>query len=141
MAPLKATELHRLARQELGPTLAGLGFKRAPSTSAAAWVRAEGERWLVIWIQPWQSAGSAGTGEFTVELRLSTRPETGGDGPRRRLPKLLSDTEREELRRAGWAATRSPDDLWFNLTGEADARALLAFLAQALPDAITRFLS
>jgi hypothetical protein len=138
---LKATELHRLARHELGPTLRGLGFKQTPHNSVAAWVRAQGERWLIVWVQPWRSAGSSGTGEFTVELRLSTRPETGGDGPRRRLPKLLSDAEREELRRGKWAATRSPDDLWGGQADEADARALMAFLARALPDAIHRFLS
>ena len=140
MASLTAGELHRLARKELGPTLVSLGFKRTPSSTLAAWLRAEGNQWLVLWVQPWQSAGSPGTGEFTIELRLSSRPETGGDGPRRRLPKLLSDAEREELRRNRWAATRSPDDLWFSQASEADARALMAFLARALPDAIHSFL-
>jgi hypothetical protein len=140
VASLHAAELHRLARKELGPTLVALGFKRTPSTAVAAWLRPEGERWLVLWVQPWRSSGTASTGEFTVELRLSSRPETGGDGPRRRLPKLLSDAEREELRRNRWAATRSPDDLWFSQSGEADAQALMAFLARALPDAINRFL-
>ena len=139
MAALHGADLHRLARKRLGSALAGLGFKRTASTRVAGWLRPEGERWLVLWIQPWRSGGMPLSGDFTIELRLSSR--TGGDGPRRRLPKLLSDGEREELRRNRWAATRSPDDLWFSQDGEADADALMTFLAGTLPDAISRFLS
>jgi len=139
--PLRAADLHRLARQELGPALKSLGFRRTPATTAAGWVRPEGERWLVLWVQPWRSTGSSDTGEFTIELRLSSRPEAGGDGPRRRLPKLLSDEEREELRRGSLAATRAPDDLWFRQADETDARAVMAFLARCLRGAIDRFLA
>jgi hypothetical protein len=138
VAPLKAAALHRLASQELGPTLTALGFARTPSTTAG-WARPAGDRWLVIWLQPWRSAGSPASGEFTVELRLSSRPETGGDGQRRRLPTLLTPAELEELRRHGRTVAHGPDDVWLLQKGEADAQALLTFVAQALPSAIQRF--
>lgn len=144
MASLNAAELHRLARRELGPTLAGLGFVRTRSSTTASWARPEGDRWLVLWLQPWRSTGSAGSassGEFTIELRLSSRPETGGDGRRRRLAVLLAEPELEELRRRGRTVAHGPDDLWFRQRDEADASALLTFLARTLPSAIDRFLT
>ena len=140
MAPLKAAELHRLARAELGPTLAGLGFRPLPKSAGASWSRPEGDRWLVIWVQPWRSSSSSPGGEFTIEMRLSSTPATGGDGERRRVP-LLGDAALEELRRYGRTVAHGPDDTWFRQQGEADARALLAVVAQALPPAIDRFVA
>lgn len=99
MAPLKAAEFHRLARQELGPMLAELGFKRISRTSIASWARPEGNQWLVMWLQPSQSNDPYGPGfKFTAELALSSRPEAGLDGYRERLPTLLTNGQREELR-------------------------------------------
>jgi hypothetical protein len=138
MLPLRSAELHRAARQELGPTLARLGFKRAAS-STASWVRPDGDRWLVVWLQPFRSLGSPVSGEFTIELRRSSRPETGGDGPRRRLPTLLTVPQREELLAARRIVAHGADDVWFRQASEEDARALLAFLAEALPAAVDRF--
>lgn len=141
MAPLKAAELHRLARAELGPTLVGLGFRPIPRSAGASWSRPEGGRWLVIWVQPRRSSGSPAGGEFTIEMRLSSTPATGGDGERRRVPALLGEPAREELRRRGRTVAHGPDDTWFRQQGDADARALLAFVARALPAAIDRFVA
>lgn len=138
MAPLKAAELHRLARQELGPPLIRLGFMRTRSATAS-WARQAGERWLVLWLQPSRSTSSPSSGEFTIELRLSSRPETGGDGQRKRLSALLTDAAREELRRRGRAVAHGPEDVWFRQRDAADARALLTFLAQALRACIDQF--
>lgn len=75
MPPLKSAELHRLARQELGPQLTALGFKRTPKTSAASWARPEGGRWLVMWLQPSQRNDAYSPGfRFTIDFALSTNP-------------------------------------------------------------------
>ena len=140
MAPLKAAGLHRLARQELDPTLIGLGFVQTRSATAS-WARREGDRSLVIWLQPRRSTGSSASEEFTIEMRLSSTPATGGDGRRRRVPTLLDEQAREQLRRQGRTEAHGPDDVWFRQTGEADARALLAIVARALPAAIDRFVA
>jgi len=99
LAPLKAAELHRLAREELGPTLAGIGFRRTPRATAASWLRAEGDRWLILWFQPSQTnyVGQPGF-KFTVEFELAVEPTYGGNGRRARLAALLTDAERERLR-------------------------------------------
>jgi hypothetical protein len=97
--PVKSAELHRLARQELGPVLQALRFTRTPKTTSASWVRPEGDRWIVMWLQPSRSndANSAGF-RFTVEFRLTHEPVIGAAGPMARLARLLTDSEREELR-------------------------------------------
>jgi hypothetical protein len=139
MPPLRSADLHRAARQELGPTLGALGFRRATS-STASWVRPDGDRWLVLWLQPSRSPSRGNNAfEFTIELRRSSRPETGGDGPRRRLPTLLTSPQREKLLNARRLVAHGADDAWFRQTSEADARALLASLAEVLPAAIDRF--
>ena len=98
--PLRAPELHRLALQELDPQLRALGFKRTPKSSVASWTRRANDRWTVIWLQPSQNNDRFSPGfKFTIEFALSTEPVTGGNGYRERLPNLLSDEEREELRR------------------------------------------
>ena len=99
MPPLKAEALHRLAREQLGPALADLGFSRTPKASAASWSRPEDGRWLVIWLQPSRSNDQYTPGfTFTVELLLGPEPVIGGRGFRARLPTLLTDPQREELR-------------------------------------------
>jgi hypothetical protein len=141
MPPLRSPELHRVAREELGPVLLGLGFKRLGSASAS-WARPDGDRWLVLWLQPSRSAGGAPDRfEFTIELRRSSRPETGGDGPRSRLATLLTPSEVGALVRARHAVGHGPDDTWFCQSSAADAHAVLATLAGLLPAAIDRFLA
>ncbi len=79
---LTAAELHAAARGSLDSPLAGLGFRRVAKTRTASWVRAEGDRWLVLWFQPhrWNGAQSAGF-RFTVELRLAREPVLYAAGP------------------------------------------------------------
>ena len=99
MAALKSVELHRLARQELGPQMVALGFNRIPGRSGASWARPQPGNWLVLWLQPSQSNDGYAPGfRFTVELALSSDPIIGANGSRARLPTLLADHEREELR-------------------------------------------
>jgi hypothetical protein len=141
MPPLRSAELHRVAREVLGPSLRGLGFMRAASATAS-WARPDGDRWLVLWVQPSRSAGAVKDRfEFTIEIRRSSTPEIGGDGPRSRLAALLTPAQRDELLARRQAAAHGPDDIWFCQSGAADARALLADLAAHLPGAIDRFLA
>jgi hypothetical protein len=97
---IKAAELHALARRIIGASLDELGFRRIPKTSVAAWLRPAGDRWVLLWFQPdrWNGPDSAGF-KFTAELRLSDRPVLYAAGQRARLPALLTETEREQLRR------------------------------------------
>ncbi len=98
--PLKAAELHAAARRALDRPLAELGFARIRGASVAGWARPQGERWLLLWFQPsrWNDAQSAGY-QFTVELRLAATPKLDAHGPAARLPRLLSNDDRERLRK------------------------------------------
>jgi hypothetical protein len=97
--PLKSPGLHKLARQELGPSLTALGFKRTPKASVASWCRPQGERWLVFWFQPATDNDPRSPGyRFTVEFALTERPAVYTGRIRKRLARLLTDDEREELR-------------------------------------------
>jgi hypothetical protein len=116
--------------------LAGLGFKSTLGTSSASWVRAHDGRWLVTWVQPYRTVNAADGSRFTVELRLSTRPEAGGDGYRRRLPSLLAEGEHLEIARR---LVGPREDQWFGHAKEADVHLALAFCARVLPAVIDRF--
>ena len=99
-SPLRAAELHRLALRELGAGLHALGFERTPRSSVASWTRPANDRWIVMWLQPSQTSDRFSPGfKFTIEFALSTEPVIGGSGYRERLPNLLDDEAREELRR------------------------------------------
>ena len=97
--PIKAAELHALARRVLGDRLKELGFRRVPRTTVAAWLRPEGDRWLMLWFQPdrWNGPDAAGF-KFTSELRLADRAVLYAAGSRARLPALLLEAERDQLR-------------------------------------------
>ena len=113
---LKSPELYRLARQELGPLLSGLGFKRTPKAAVASWCRPEGERWLVFWFQPSTNHDAHSPGySFTVEFALADKPAVYTGKIRRRLPRLLTDGEREELRQMAnrTIAKLPPPDMFF----------------------------
>lgn len=96
---LKAPELHKVARSTLGPVLEPLGFRRLPKTSVAAWLRKQDDQWLMLHVQP-SSYGSAADGsQFTIELLLTRQPVLYASGPSVRLPELMTDEQRERLRR------------------------------------------
>jgi hypothetical protein len=100
VVPLEAREVHAAARTALDAPLAALGFRRMPRTATAAWLRPEGDRWLLLWFQPdrWNGPQSAGF-KFTVEIRLADRAVLYANGRRARLPALLAGEDREQLRR------------------------------------------
>lgn len=99
MPPLKAADLHRTIRSELGSAFTAMGFRRTPKVSSASWIRAEGDQWLVVWFQPSQASGPDSPGfKFTMEFQLGRDAAPGGQGHRQRMPALLDDAGREELR-------------------------------------------
>jgi hypothetical protein len=157
----------KLARAELTPALAQLGFRRTPRSSRASWIRQQGDRWLLVWLQSSHSNGAGAGVRFTVEVGESPVPEPLYGGYR--LPMLMSFAEREELRLLentvkvklpappdwalerpdsayleGWRPREAPcdvrSDVWFRYWDEADVRANLALIGRVLPDAIVRYL-
>lgn len=64
-----------------------------------SWTRPEGEIYLTFWFQVSQHGWDRYAGsQFIVELQLSSQPVVGTGLRRSRLPTLLSESEREELR-------------------------------------------
>lgn len=113
-SPMRAAELYRRARQVLDPVLRPLGFRRTPGVSAACWMRAEGDDWLVIVFQSSDTNGSFPTFRFTLELSIGAWPMPFS-GARARLPELLTPAERDQL----WAMEHRtfvrlppPDPAW-----------------------------
>jgi len=162
--PVKAAKLYRIARRELGPDLAELGFMRLPTGGVASWYRQEGDRWLMIAFQsdP-RNAPSRGGYRFTIEFRLSREPKLWADGPWDRFSYLLSASAREELRwlenatiahlpppgleafLADWQLIPEPydpnHDIWFRQSGEADVLAIMAFIRENIAAVIDRFMT
>ncbi len=92
---LKAAELHAAARRSLDGPLARLGFRRGARTRMASWIRAEGDRWLMLWFQPHRWNGAH-------------RPSSG---PARRSPRRRSWPPRDPYCAGcprGGSATASP---------------------------------
>lgn len=163
MEPVKAAKLYRIARRELGPDLARLGFKEMPDTTVASWYRPEGERWLVMAFQPdkWNVLSTGGY-RFKIAFCLSRSRRLWGDGPFEEFTRLLSPEAREELRGLenatiahlpppgpdaildDWEPISEPypkqDFVWFRQAGEADLIALMQFIRQNLGSAIKIFL-
>ncbi|MES2072010.1 MAG: hypothetical protein V4488_16760 [Pseudomonadota bacterium] len=96
---MKSTEVYSSLKHEMGSVLETLGFKRG--RSFLSWHREYDGQFTVLWCQVsrdgWDSyAGS----KFTVEFQRSTEPEPGAPAIRRkRIGKLLSNDQREEVRR------------------------------------------
>jgi hypothetical protein len=134
--PIKAAELHALARKILGARMEELAFRRVPRTTVAAWMRPEGDRWLMLWFQPdrWNGPDSAGF-KFTSELRLADRDVLYAAGPRARLPALMPEAEREHLRQMenrAIAKLPPPDRAALRALPEAVRQSLLADRAPRL---------
>lgn len=116
MPPLKAAALYRLARQLLDPTLIGLGFRRTTAAaggasgpdsngitvswpSGASWQRRQGDGWLIIYVALSEWNSSVGPGyTFAIDLRLSNGAKAMIRDRSQRLPTLMTDREREDLR-------------------------------------------
>jgi hypothetical protein len=95
---MKSTEVYRLLRQQLAGELKSLGFKR--EKSFLSWSRHKDNLYTVLWCQVsrdgWDDyAGS----KFTVEFQRSAESVVGSrSNQRKRIGKLLSDRQREEVR-------------------------------------------
>ena len=93
---MKSPEVYAVLREELGPALKSLGFKR--EKALLSWSRQHGGKFTVLWCQVsrdgWDDyAGS----KFVVEFQRSENPEAGAPSTARaRLVKLLTDDQRGE---------------------------------------------
>ena len=96
---MKSTEVYASIRNELAPLLKSLGFCRGKAL--LSWARQHNGRYTVLWCQVsrdgWDNyAGS----KFVVELQRSESPEGGSRSyTRARMAKLLTDDQRDEVRR------------------------------------------
>jgi hypothetical protein len=96
-AKVDSRRVYTIAREVVGQLAKDLGFKRGKSM--LSWTRPQGSQHLTFWFQVSQFGWARYTGSnFTVEFQLWTRPEVGPSLQRARLPELLHDAEREELR-------------------------------------------
>lgn len=96
-AKLDSRRVYAIAREVVGQLAKDLGFKRG--NSMLSWTRPQGSQHLTFWFQVSQFGWARYTGsQFTVEFQLWTRPEVGASLQRARMPELLNDAEREELR-------------------------------------------
>jgi hypothetical protein len=96
-AKVDSRRVYVIAREAVGQLAKDLGFKRG--TSMLSWTRPRGSQHLTFWFQVSQFGWARYTGsQFTVEFQLGTRPEVGASLQRARLPELLNDADRDELR-------------------------------------------
>ena len=90
--------VYAIAREVLGPLAKELGFRR--EKAMLSWTRPYGPQHLTFWFQVSQHGWDTYAGsQFTIELQLSPNPEVGTGLRRARLPTLLTDADREEVRR------------------------------------------
>ncbi len=96
---MKSPEVYALLRQELGPLLKSLGFKR--EKSFLSWSRKHDDQYTVVWCQVSRDGWDEYAGsQFTVEFQRSKDPEVGAPSTqRKRISALLSDAQREDVRR------------------------------------------
>jgi hypothetical protein len=98
---MKSTEVYKVAREVLAPWFKEHGYKRL-GVGWLGWYRPVDDRYLSVWLKVTIDGFDAYAGsQFAVELRLLTRPEfePGTTLDLVRLPALLSQGQREELRR------------------------------------------
>jgi len=95
---MKSQQLYSGLRERLAPLFKANGFKRA--TTMLSWVRARGELYEGVWCQADQRGWDSYAGsKFVVEFQLGPEPVIGGKTIcRRRIGKMLSPAEREEVR-------------------------------------------
>ena len=95
---MKADAVYRTLREALAPFFRAGGFKR--TSSLLGWSRPHDDNHVVVWCQVSQDGWDAFAGsKFTVEFQVSEEPVIGTPAIRRcRLPRLLGDAGREEIR-------------------------------------------
>src|SRR5260221_7475311 len=95
---MKSTEVYRLLKLRLSPVLKSLGFKR--EKAFLSWARKRNDRYTVVWCQVSRDDWDEYEGsQFTVEFQDSVESAVGSRSTlRKRIGKLLSDRQREEVR-------------------------------------------
>jgi len=96
---MKSTEVYSLLRSELAPWFKSEGFKR--TKELLGWSRPSGGAYTVVWCQVSRDGWDPFAGSrFVVEFQRSADSHLGSfHATRERLGKLLSQEEREEVRR------------------------------------------
>lgn len=100
MSTIPGKQVHRDLVALLSPALEEEGFRRMRPGSTAAWSKPVGQQFLLVWVQLSRSGdpfGWYGT-SLTVEFEQSDEEARGTGRLRKRLPRLLSHEEREEIR-------------------------------------------
>lgn len=133
---MKSPQVYSLLRDQLGPTLKELGFKR--EKPMLSWSRHHADLYTVIWCQVSQDGFDPYAGSrFTVELQRSKEPILGMKATaRERFARLLTPETREEVRfiqNQVIASLSKPTVLPSHITAETSAWYLKKFDAQATP--------
>jgi hypothetical protein len=95
---MKSTEVYGLLKHQLAGELKSLGFKR--EKPFLSWSRHNGNLYTVLWCQVSQDGWDEYAGsKFTVEFQRSAESVVGSHPKhRKRIGKLLSEVQREEVR-------------------------------------------
>jgi hypothetical protein len=95
---MKSTEVYAILKSRIAGELKSLGFKR--EKSFLSWSRQHGDLYTVLWCQVSQDGWDEYAGSrFTVEIQRSAESVVGSvTQQRKRIGKLLSRTQREEIR-------------------------------------------
>jgi len=95
---MKSNEVYGLLKHQLAGELKSLGFKR--ERSFLSWSRHNDNLYTVLWCQVSQDGWDEYAGsKFTVEFQRSAESVVGSRSKqRKRIGKLLSDLQREEVR-------------------------------------------
>jgi hypothetical protein len=96
--PPKASEVRRIAREELEPTLAGMGFRHG-TKHRREWTRTHAEALVTfrLLFSPWNYGDGLDGDEFTGELEVATTA-TAERAANLRLFHGLTDAQRETFR-------------------------------------------
>jgi hypothetical protein len=94
---MKSTEVYASIRKEVAPLFKSLGFERGKAL--LSWVRQQDARYTVVWCQVSRDGWDEYAGSrFVVELQRSDSEKPGAlPSTRRRIAKLLTDDQRDEV--------------------------------------------
>ncbi|MBN3725460.1 hypothetical protein [Burkholderia sp. Ac-20379] len=94
---MKSSEVYAILREELGPFLRSLGFRR--EKALLSWSRLRDSRYTTLWCQVSRDGWDDCAGSrFVMEFQRSERPEAGElSTARARLAALLTDAQRAEV--------------------------------------------
>jgi hypothetical protein len=136
-APIKvdSRRVYAIAREVVGQLAKDLGFRR--EKAMLSWTRSQGLQHLTFWFQVSQYGWDKYAGsQFTVELRLSPKPEVRTGPVHARLLTLVTDADREEVRRRQNAIISRlvrPPQSYVDWLGSASVDAALSYLTEFEP--------